>query len=400
MPKEEIEKMGEAILKALHEANEITLEDAEINAEELIVDLVPLVQAAVGQSVQLPPSLGVAVPPVLRYYEATYNPPRLDFPGKVHEVRYGGSKRRKKVIIGGETTLPFYRFMAPSPHRPAVTFDIFDIPQHLPKPIRANFEDVMEDPGEWAKRAVQKFGADAVTIHLVSTDPYIKNTPTEEAAKTVEKVLQAVDVPVLIGGSGNKEKDPEILEKAAEVAHGERVSLNSAALDLDYKRIARAAKKYDQIVLSWTQLDMNNQKKLNTLLLDEGLPQDQIVMDPTCAALGYGLEYSFSIYERIRIAALKGDTVLANPMSAGATNAWGAREAWMSEKKVPAWGPSELRGTIWEALTSLSLCLAGCDIFMMLHPGSVRTFKTMVDFLMAEPKALASSIENWIAMKS
>jgi acetyl-CoA decarbonylase/synthase complex subunit delta len=87
-------------------------------------------------------------------------------------------------------------------------------------------------------------------------------------------------------------------------------------------------------------------------------------------------------------------------MSAGATNAWGAREAWMSEKKVPAWGPSELRGTIWEALTSLSLCLAGCDIFMMLHPSSVRTFKTMVDFLMAEPKALASSIENWIAMKS
>jgi acetyl-CoA decarbonylase/synthase complex subunit delta len=399
MPKEEIEKFGEAILKALHEANELTLEDTEINAEELVIDLVPFVGAAVGAPVQLP-SLGVGVPPVLKYIEAAFQPPKLDLTGKINEVRYGGSKTRKKVVIGGETTLPFYRFMAPSPHRPAVTFDIFDMEQHLPKPIRVNFEEVMGDAGEWAKRAVQRFGADAVTIHLVSTDPYIKDTPAAEAAKTVEKVLQAVNVPVLVGGSGNKEKDPAVLEKAAEVAHGERVSLNSAALDLDYKRIARAAKKYDHIVLSWTQLDMNNQKKLNTLLLDEGLPQDQIVMDPTCAALGYGLEYSFSIYERIRIAALKGDTVLANPMSAGATNAWGAREAWMSEKKVPAWGPSELRGPIWEALTSLTLCLAGCNIFMMLHPGSVRMFKTMVDYLMAEPKALASSIENWVAMKS
>ncbi|WXG43300.1 MAG: CO dehydrogenase/acetyl-CoA synthase subunit delta [Promethearchaeati archaeon SRVP18_Atabeyarchaeia-1] len=400
MPKEEIDKLGEALLKALHEANELTLEDAEINAEELIIDLIPFVQAAVGVPTQLPPSLGVSVPPVLKYIESSFQAPKLELTGKINEVRYGGSKTRKKVVIGGETTLPFYRFMAAAPHRPAVTFDIFDMPQHLPKPIKVNFEEVMEDAGEWAKRAVQRFGADAVTIHLVSTDPYIKDTSVEQSAKTVERVLQAVDVPVLVGGSGNKEKDPAVLEKAAEVAHGERVSLNSAALDLDYKRIARAAKKYDQIVLSWTQLDMNNQKKLNTLLLDEGLPQNQIVMDPTCAALGYGLEYSFSIYERLRIAALKGDTVLANPMSAGATNAWGAREAWMSEKKVPAWGPSELRGTLWEALTSLTLCLAGGNIFMMLHPNSVRMFKTMIDYLTAEPKALASSVENWIAMKS
>ena len=251
-----------------------------------------------------------------------------------------------------------------------------------------------------AKLCVKKFGADLVTIHLTSTDPGLKNTSSEEAAKTVEEILQAVDVPVIIGGSGNKQKDPLVLAKAAEVAEGERCMLSAAAPDLDYRKIAEAAKKHGHVVLSWTALDMNNQRRLNHALLKLGVPQNCIVMDPTTAALGYGIEYTFSVMERIRLAALKGDELLQMPMCSGATNAWGAREAWL---EAPEWGPRKYRGPLWETATALTLMLAGCDLFMMMHPTAAKTVFDTINALMSAPSPKdidAFPMGDWIEMKA
>lgn len=311
-----------------------------------------------------------------------------------------GGSRRSTVTVGGERALPYY-FDEAMPHRNYVTMDVFDMPIGMAKAVKSNYEDVINSPAEWAKKVVSEFGADMVTIHLISTDPNIKDTSPAEAAKTVEEVLQAVDVPIVIGGSGNPEKDPVVLEKAAEVAEGERCLLASASLNLDYARIAEAAKKYNHVVLSWTQLEINAQKELNRKLMKQcDMKRENIIMDPTTAALGYGLDYAYTNMERIRLAGLSGDTELNFPMSSGTTNAWGAREAWMVSsplKEDSDWGPREYRGPIWEIITGLTLSLAGNDLFMMMHPGAVQVLKEITQTLYGSIETLEVDINDWVS---
>ncbi|HID28349.1 MAG TPA: CO dehydrogenase/acetyl-CoA synthase subunit delta [Methanosarcinales archaeon] len=331
--------------------------------------------------------------------------------GKIEEWKYpiqevtigatssDGGTRKNVVTIGGEKALPFY-FDTPMPHRCYVTLDVFDMPIGMAKAVKVNYEDVINDPSEWAKKAVREFGADMVTIHLISTDPFIKDTPAREAAKVVEDVLQAVDVPVVIGGSGNPDKDPEVLEKAAEAAEGERCLIASANLDMDYQRIAKAAKDYGHVILSWTQLQINSQKELNRKLMKQcGIERKDIVMDPTTAALGYGLDFAYTNMERIRLAGLMGDEELTFPMSSGTTNAWGARESWMVSSPIKEdsdWGPREYRGPIWEIVTGLTLALAGVDLFMMMHPTSVQVLKETTQSLIGLIESELVDIDNWI----
>ena len=322
----------------------------------------------------------------------------------IQEVTLGatsgdGGSRKNTITLGGENALPYY-FDTEMPHRNYVTMDVFDMPIGMAKSVKSNYEDVINDPAEWAKKVVRDFNADMVTIHLISTDPLINDTPAKEAAKVVEDVLQAVDVPIVIGGSGNPGKDPEVLEKAAEVAEGERVLLASASLNLDYERVAKAAVDHGHAVLSWTQLEINAQKELNRKLMKQcNVPRDSILMDPTTAALGYGLDYAYTNMERIRLAGLMGDDELSFPMSSGTTNAWGAREAWMISSPLDQdsdWGPREYRGPIWEIVTGLSLALAGNDLFMMMHPTSVQVLKEITQTLYGSIEAEEIDISNWI----
>ncbi|MDR0766925.1 MAG: CO dehydrogenase/acetyl-CoA synthase subunit delta [Methanosarcinales archaeon] len=318
-----------------------------------------------------------------------------------------GGSRKKTITLGGEKTMPYF-FDAPMPNINRVTMDVFDMPVGLAKSVRSNYEDVLEDPAAWANKAVNEFGADMITIHLVSTDPAIKDTPAKEAAKTVEEILQAVNVPIVIGGSGNPQKDPEVLEKAAEVAEGERVLIASANLNMDYKRIGEAARKHGHVILSWTQMDINAQKELNRKLFRQcGIASDGLIMDPTTAALGYGLDYAYSNMERIRMSGLSGDAELAYPLSSGTTNAWGARESWLinsPQSQDSDWGDREYRGPIWEIITGMTLALAGNDLFMMMHPKAVQFLKEFTGMLggsavktdVSEAAENKSNYDDWL----
>ena len=339
---------------------------------------------------------------------ATFDVAKAEWVGKIEEVTLGatsadGGTRERTVTIGGEQSLSFYNFDSQMPHPPVISVDCFDMPIPLAKAVRGYYEDVMEDPGEWAKKNVHEFGADMVTIHLISTDPTINDTSAREAAKTVEEVLQAVKVPIVIGGSGNPDKDPEVLEAAAEVADGERCLIASANLNMDYERIAKAATDHGHVILSWTQLDINAQKTLNRYLFKLGVPREDIVIDPTTAALGYGLDYAFTNIERMKISALKGDTDLAFPISCGITNAWGAREAWMKDSPIREdsdWGPAAYRGPIYEILTGTTLGLAGGDLFMMMHPKAAAAVKDITQMLFGakreEDEAEKVALEDWV----
>ena len=327
--------------------------------------------------------------------------PVKTYPDKVVEVKLGATKsdggtRGKTVTVGGETTPAFYTFEGSVMHPPAVTLDVFDMDVSLPKAVKMHVREVMDDPAAWARLAVERFGADLVTIHLISIDPMLKNASPKEAVKTVENVLQAVDVPLVIGGCGDPIKDADVFGEIAETFAGERFLISSVTRDMDVERCAKFIKKNGHVALSFTPMDLNLARELNRRLYDF-LPKKDIIMDLTTAALGYGLDYAFSNMERARLATLTGDLELAHPMCSGTTNAWAAREAWL--KMAPEWEPRELRGPLWELSTALTLLLAGVDLFMMMHPAAVKTLKDIIRQLCGGNSGNAGKLTEWISAK-
>lgn len=371
---------------------ELILENVTIELDELKLALRPIVQqvakAAARPALEMPKSL---IP-------ASFTTPLGKYTKTIQEITLGATKgqggtRSKTVTIGGHTAPAWDLFQAPPKHPPIVAADVFDMPISLAKAVKMHYKEVLEDPAAWAKLVVDKFGADVVTLHLISTDRRLGDTSPKDAAKTIEEVLQAVKVPILIGSAGDPEKDGPVLAKAAEVCEGERTLLCSATVDV-YEDIAVAAKKHDQVVLSWTSIDINQQKELNRRLF-EWLTPEQIVIDPTTAALGYGLEYAFTIMQRMRLAGLLGDDELRFPISSGTTNAWAAREAWLNN---PELGPRELRGPIWESVTALALLLAGNDLFMMMHPAAIKTVHDLVDWMKEKRMVKPEEYPDWTTL--
>jgi acetyl-CoA decarbonylase/synthase complex subunit delta len=316
-------------------------------------------------------------------------------------TRSDGGSRGKSIVIGGATTPSFFGPDSHLLHPPVISLDIFDMDVTLPKALKDNVREVQHDPAEWARMNVKKFGADMVTVHLMSTDPLIRNNPPSAAVKTVEEVLQAVDVPLIIGGCGDPKKDAEVFIEVAEMAEGERLLLNSVTLDMAEAKtlepVATAARDNGHVLLAFTGLDLNSAKELNRRLY-EYIPPEQIVMDLTTVALGYGLEYSFSIHERARYAALMGDEELAHPVISASTNAWAAREAWMA--MTPEYGPRELRGPLWEAINALTLLLAGIDIYMMMHPAAVLTLRDTISRIDKSGNAQPFRISDWVSVRT
>jgi acetyl-CoA decarbonylase/synthase complex subunit delta len=397
LPKNEPEEELKRLQDLLSRFREIELHDVEME----IGDLELWLQSGVAGSQLIPRGKGIRARKPTDLLQASFETPVEKYPGQIVEVTLGATKtqggtRGKSITIGGEKSPAFYLFENSTPNPPIISLDVFDTPIPLAKPVKMHVKDVLEDPAAWAKLAVDKYGADMVTLHLISVDPLLKNTSPAEAAKTVENVLQAVKVPLIIGGCGDPKKDLEVFEKVAEVGAGERFMLSSITQDMDLERSCAAAKKHGHMVLSFTPMDLNQARQLNRRLYDF-LPKDHIIMDTTTAALGYGLDYAFTVMERARLAALMGDPELQHPMSSGTTNAWAAREAW--KKLDPKWGPRELRGPIWETVTALTLLLAGVDLFMMMHPAAVKTMKEVITELTNKRPINPEKIADWITAK-
>jgi len=392
-------KLSPRLIELLAKLQEIELEDFEMNVGDLEIWLQPGAVAA--PAVALPKVAPPAKAKPTTIIETDFVPPVETYPGKVVEVKLGATKseggtRGKSLVIGGETTPAFYTFERPTLHPPVVTLDVFDMEVPLAKAVKMHVKEVLGDPAAWAKLAVEKFGADMVTIHLITIDPLVKDASPKDAVKTVEAVAQAVDVPLVIGGCGDPVKDADVFAEIAETFAGERFLISSITRDMDVERCAKFVKKNGHVALSFTPMDLNLARELNRRLYDF-LSKEDIVMDLTTAALGYGLDYAFTNMERARLAALMGDPELAHPMSSGTTNAWAAREAWL--KMAPEWEPRELRGPLWEVTTALTLLLAGVDLFMMMHPAAVKTLKDITKQLTNGGSGDADRLVEWVSAK-
>ncbi len=319
---------------------------------------------------------------------ATVNIPKEKWTGRVREVTLGatsaeGGSRGRKVIVGGETTLPFLHFEGQIPHRPAIALEVQDrYPEDWSPLLLEAWGDVAKDPAAWAQKA-EALGADLVALVLKSASPDAGNTGKDEAAATVQKVLKATSLPLIVYGPGQAEKDNEVLVAAAEAAKGERIVLGNCE-DKNYRTIVAAALAHGHLVIARSPIDVNLAKQLNILISDMRLDLDRILVDPTTGALGYGVEYTYSVMERLRLAALTGDSMTQQPMICTVgEEAWRTKEAKVNVGVPQAWGEWKARSINWEVITATTLIQAGADIVVLRHPESIAQVSRAIDQLMA-----------------
>lgn len=294
-----------------------------------------------------------------------------------------GGSRTSAVTVGGDSTLPFLHFEGEVPHRPVIAMEVWDIRPEWSPEMMKNISDVAGDPAAWAAKCV-KFGADLIYLKLNGADPERGNAGPEKCAETVKKVLGAVGVPLIVVGSGVDEKDNEVMPVVAEAAAGENLLLGVAKQE-NYKTLTAACMVHKHNIIAQSPIDINIAKQLNILITEMNLPLGRIVIDPSVGALGYGIEYTYSIMERMRLGALTGDKMLSMPViCAIGYEAGRAKEANAAETEFPGWGDLAERSILWEAMTASAFVQAGGHIFVLRHPRSVELVKRAVDQLMAK----------------
>ena len=299
-----------------------------------------------------------------------------------------GGTRTSTVTVGGEQTLPFLHFEGETPNPPVIAIEVLDeAPTGWPEPLLKHYQEVLGDPAAWAQKAVAEFGADMICLRLVSANPDGTNASADDCAETIQSVLKAVGVPLIIWGCGDDDKDNEIMPFCSQAAAGERCVLGSATQD-NYKTICASALADGHLIINESPLDINIQKQVNILVTDMGMDLNDIIMYQITGALGYGVEYAYSILERTRLAALGGDKMLQMPMlSIVGSEAWRVKEAWQSEEEAPEWGPLDKRGIMWEVATASLFLHAGTDILVMWHPEAVARLHDLIAELIASPQA-------------
>jgi acetyl-CoA decarbonylase/synthase complex subunit delta len=309
------------------------------------------------------------------------------YSGGIKEITLGQGD--KAVTVGGESCYPFYNFEGEMPHKPRVAMEIWDIePEEWPEAALSPFKDVISDPAAWAKKCVDEYGAEMIVLQLKSTDPNGNDASADDAAATVKNVLAAIDVPLIIWGTASVEKDEEVLKKIAEECQGKNLILGPVE-DKNHKGIGAAAMGFGHTVIASSPIDVNLAKQCNILLENLGVSMDKMIIDPTTGGLGYGLEYSYSVMERIRMAALaQGDDKLQLPLINNLGNeVWKCKEAKQTVDEAPTLGDPEKRGILMEAVGAVAYLMGGSDVLMMRHPESIRLVKSYIDLVYDGGKA-------------
>ncbi len=307
--------------------------------------------------------------------------------GRVAQISIGalrseGGSRGRVVKVGGQSTLPCLFKEGALPNRVRIAYEIWDCPaQDWPQELSDIYGKDLNDPLSWAKKCARDENCDLLCVRLQGAHPDYGNKGADEEAGFIRRLLKEVEAPLIIVGSGDAAKDNLVLPACSEAAKGERCLIGSALQD-NYKTLTAAVLADGHNIIAESPIDINIAKQLNILISDMGLALERIIIDPTIGALGYGLEYAYSIMERARLAALSGDKSLASPFICFVgSETWRAKEACINDSEMPAWGPRVQRGIIWETLTAVALIQAGADILVMRHPKAVENVKKYIDQL-------------------
>ncbi|UCH94743.1 MAG: CO dehydrogenase/CO-methylating acetyl-CoA synthase complex subunit beta [Candidatus Aminicenantes bacterium] len=290
-----------------------------------------------------------------------------------------GGTRGKTYTIGGEACMPFHFWEGDMPHRPLLAMEVFDvISEKFPPVLKDIYGDLLENPAKMAQVCVEKYGVDLISVRLEGTHPEKGNRSPGQAVQLVKDVLAAVDVPLIVTGHSHFDSNNEVLKAVAQACAGENLLLNWVEQD-NYRTIAGAAMAYHHCIVAQSPIDVNIAKQMNILLTNMDIKTEKIVMDPLTSASGYGIEYTYSVMERIRQTGLNGDKMLAGPMIvAPGQECSKVKEYKASEADFPAWGDLGKRAAMWELSTAVSLLYAGADLFIMYHPDAAMKLKETI----------------------
>ncbi len=303
--------------------------------------------------------------------------PTISYTGKIKEVTLGSGS--SSVTVGGEACYPFYTFEGAMPRAPQIAFEVWDAkPEDWPEWAVEPYKDVISDPVAWAKKAVDVYKAEMVALLLKSADPNGANRDAEAVVATVKAVADAISVPLIVWGCANDEKDAIMLRRVAEVCEGKNLAIGPVT-DKNYKQIGAMAIGYNHVVIASTPIDVNLAKQLNILLGNLGVQDNRLLIDPTTGGLGYGLEYSYSVMERDRMAALtQEDVKLQTPIICNLGNeVWKTKEAKTKTEDNPKLGDAKKRAVLMESVAAMTLAMAGADLLIMRHPESIAYAREM-----------------------
>ncbi len=305
------------------------------------------------------------------------------FTGSVNRVTLGaardeGGTRTSKVTVGGARNIVYGGSFEDAGEKPVIAMDVLDSkPEDWPDALAQSYGDVLGSPGDWAVKCAEEFAAELICLKFDGIHPDRGDKDASYAVKVTEDVLKAVGVPLILWGCGNDQKDNQIMPKVSETAKGENCLIGTVTQD-NYKSLTAIALADGHHLITQAPLDINIAKQVNILVSDMGFPPERIVTFQATGALGYGIEYAYSIQERQRLAALGGDRMMAMPVICDVGyESWRVKEAKLAD--VPGWGDVKERGPMWEAATAICLLQAGADIIRMRHPKAVAVVKNFIN---------------------
>jgi len=303
---------------------------------------------------------------------------KQEYNGHIKPTNLG--RGSNSIVVGGENCFPFYFFEGNSPNLPRVAMEVYDTcPTNWPDAAVAPFSDVISSPVEWARKCVTTYSAETICLNLSSTDPNGADASPEEAANLVKTVADEIRVPIIVWGTANPEKDADVLRAVCQTCPDKKLIIGPVE-EKNHKKIAAVALAFGHTLVASSSMDINLAKQLNILLSNVGAADDQMLIDPTVSSIGYGIEYCYSVIERMRIAALtQQDERLSFPIVLNIANEiWKSKEASISEEENPLLGKATVRGIMLEALSAWVLLLAGGNIAIMRHPEAIKLVKEMI----------------------
>lgn len=287
------------------------------------------------------------------------------YKGEIKEVIIGPAG--KEVKVGGEKTLPFHGFEGEEGEPVKFALEVSDRPpEGWPEDLVDCYKGVLADPVGWAEKAAGTYGADLVCLNLASLDS--DSYEVAGIADRVKQIASQVSVPLIVMGVGDKDKDTKALTEIARVAAGMNLLLGPLVKE-NYEEIAREALAGGHGIIPQSPLDINLCKELN-VKITKFFPKEKMVIDPLSAAIGYGLDYSFSLMERLKqVAVIHGDEMMKTPIVANI-----GKECWKTKEARE----DKAQGILWEAMTALALIMAGANLVIMRHPESLKLVKKMI----------------------
>lgn len=313
----------------------------------------------------------------------SFEPKPRTFTAPIYSVEVGSGERT--MTLGGASVQPLCFFDKPEQPAPLIGVEVTDIGFDTDGlPALAAFYEGADTLAARVQRAASIPGADFICLRFEGADPAGANISAEQCAAAAKEAVAASPLPVIITGCKNIEKDTALFTALAEALTGENLLFLSAREE-DYKAVGAAvALAYGHKLGAESAVDINLAKQLNVVLTQLGVQPSSIVMNLGSAAAGYGYEYVASTLDRVRAAALEQqDAMLRMPViTMVAAEAWGVKEALVSEEDMPEWGDREQRGIRMEAVTAAACLASGSDAVVLRHPVTVEKTAALIAALM------------------